>query len=141
MQASIKPSQPRTIRIQTQSKERVRTKHRNTGQSQHQRTGNQAQDTTNKLFLTEKKSEQFYMKKNVFQMHTEVNVDRLLLQEKQTGKALGDKKKGKRRKRNKNKTEEKGKRKKNVGSCECTDEDTAVPPFSQAPWKENRASS
>lgn len=94
MQASIKPSQPRTIRIQTQSKECVRTKHRNTGQSQHQRTGNQAQDTTNKLFLTEKKSEQFYMKKNVFQMHSEANVDRLLLQEKQTGKALGDKKKG-----------------------------------------------
>jgi len=46
-----------------------------------------------------------------------------------------------RKKRKKNKTKEKGRRKKTIGSYEYADEGTAAPPCSQAPWKENRASS
>lgn len=35
----------------------------------------------------------------------------------------------------------KDKRKKNIGSYKYADEGTSAPPFSQALWKENRASS
>lgn len=43
-------------------------------------------------YWKKKQSEQFPIKKNLFQMHSEANVARLLLQEKQTAKTLAKKK-------------------------------------------------
>lgn len=132
MQFSIKPSQPHTTRVQTQNKEHVRT---STGTPARTNTRGEKQtepNTTNKLFLTEKKSEPFHIKKTLFQIHSEANVARLLLKEKQTAKILPKTN----REEKEEEEKEKGKRKKNIGSYEY-----AALPFSQAPWKEKRASS
>lgn len=91
--------------------------------SQRQRTS---------YFLLKKKSEPFHIKKTLFQIHSEANVARLLLQEKQTAKILPKTN----RKEKEEEEKEKSKRKKNIGAYEY-----AALPFSQAPWKENRASS
>jgi len=95
---------------------------------------NQAKDTTDKLLLTEQKSERFHTEKNLFPFNS-VALVRLLHQEKQTAKPP-EKKWGERR-RKKNKI----KRKKNAGPYEYVNEGTASPSSSQAQWKQNRASS
>lgn len=139
MQVSFKPIQASKHKEDSNpSEEHVRTKHRNTGQNQHQRIETKPKTPQTSYSLLNKKSEQFHIKKKLFQMISEASAVWLLLQEKQTAKALGKKWGEKRKKKKKNK--KKTKRKKNIGPYEYANEGIASPPFSQAQWKEDRAS-
>lgn len=77
-------------------------------------------------------SEPFHIRKTLFQIHSEADVARLLLQDNQTAKILPKTN----REEEEGEEKEKGKRKKNIGSYEYI-----ALPSSQAWWKENRASS
>lgn len=74
----------------------------------------------------------FHIRKTLLQIHSKANGVRFLLQENQTAKILPKTNREEEREEEKEKRE----RKKNTGSYEY-----AALPFSQAPWKENRASS